>query len=197
MLQARGDCARMWARRQGRPRHPQSPHVCWSVALRTPFSKSEEGDPSPYPAGESQCPTPLVPLTSPSPGDSPRRPPVPRPQTRLPGPPSSQRATRWPWGLSRARASISGSHQQLPAPLRRVERPSTQPAKLARVCALPRTPAGSTSPCSPTGSPAALWAGITCRGPGRERRGLGEGSRSVPLAPPSISPPPAFWEGGA
>lgn len=90
MLQARGDCARTWARRQGRPRHPQSPHVCWSVALRTPFSKSEEGDPSPYPAGESQCPTPLVPLTSPSPGDSPRRPPVPRPQTRLPGPPSSE-----------------------------------------------------------------------------------------------------------
>lgn len=189
MLQARGDCARTWAGRQGRPpTAPPEPHVCQSAALRTPFSKSEEGDPSPYPAVGSQCPTPLAPLPPPSAGDSPHRPAVPKPQTRLPGPPPSHRASWWP-GVRVALAPPSLARTpQPPASLRCVERPTTQPAKLARVSALPRTPERSTSPCSPSGSPAALRAGITCRRPGRERRGLGEGDTEC--APPPHFPPP-------
>ena len=197
MLQARGDCARTWARRQGRPRHPQSPHVCWSVALRTPFSKSEEGDPSPYPAGESQCPTPLVPLTSPSPGDSPRRPPVSRPQTRLPGPPSSQRATRWPWGPSRVRASISGSHLTVAGsspPRGKTQQAARKvgarlrPAPNSRGVHLALQPLGF--PCRSLG-----WHHLPRAG--ERAPGAGRGVAERAPRPPSIPPPLAFWAGGA
>lgn len=175
----------------GTPRAPRVPVGC------TPYSFQQirgSGPLSISSRGESMPHTPRA-LPPPSPGDSPHPPAVPKPQPRLPGPPPSQRASRWPRGPSRARAPISGSHPTAAgfSPLRGKTRHAARkvgarlrPAPNSRGVHLALQPLGL-----PRRSPG--WHHLPRAGERAPRAGRG----GTECAPPPITSPPAFWAGGA
>lgn len=196
MLQVRGECAPPRTREDGLTLQPQSSLLLWSLAPSTPFGKSENGDPFPYPLGRLSAPRRRY-----QPPVLPHRGTVPKTLTGLPirSSPFRERARGLGGpGTAPAPAPSACSRRafgepQPPVPLHWMERrPTRQPAKFARVRALPGTPAGrEPGPtrllCSP---PDALRAHITCCR--RAGAGTAEGweVRRVELAPPFPNPHP-------
>lgn len=202
MLQVRDECAPPRTREDGLTLQPQSSLLLWSLAPSTPFGKSENGDPFPYPLGRLSAPRrryqPLV---------LPHRGTVPKTLTGLPIRPSPFRErARGLGGPGTAPAPAPSAcsrrafgEPQPPVPLHWMERrPTRQPAKFARVRALPGTPAGpEPGPTRLLCSPPRRSQGshhLLPPGGGGGSGGLGGKARRTSPSVPR-SPPPALWKG--